>query len=530
MHQRITGFGASSAWTAPTMTDADSDLLFTVDKGIGLTLLRVRIPPTGCVPPENCELETAQQAQARGATVWATPWSPPADWKSNNDVNDGGTLLPEHADDWAGALVSYVRWMKGQGVAIAYVSAQNEPTMSVSYESCRYTAASLADFIGSHLAPAFGAAGLDAKIIAPETVGWGDLPAFANGLLGNSAASGSVPVVATHSYGKSPPAAYPPIAQAGKELWQTEVYDPHSGRDPGIGSALRVAAMMHGALVNANVNAWHYWWIYPRGADNGALWDQLTMMPAKRLYAMGNFSRFVRPGFYRVEATAAPSPGISVSAYFEPQSGQLVIVAINANASPVSQRFLFDRVSPGPWTPWVTSADANLLAPADAGPSEDGADDAEIGLDATDDATTDAGATDAATDDAPTDATTGAGPTSEGATDDGVTDAGGGDADASFSDAIPSTAPSEFVISLEPQSITTLQAVILGPGAPVPADVSPAGGPAGAADDAASQSGGAGCACSTEGRRTPPHFVWGAILALAWAVGWRRHVARRPSD
>ena len=78
--QVIDGFGASSAWTAPDMGDAGADLTFSTDPavgGAGLSLLRVRIAPDG-----TCgEIATAQEAIARGATVWATPWSPPPNTK-----------------------------------------------------------------------------------------------------------------------------------------------------------------------------------------------------------------------------------------------------------------------------------------------------------------------------------------------------------------------------------------------------------------------------------------------------------------
>ncbi|MDP9002974.1 MAG: hypothetical protein M3O46_23020 [Myxococcota bacterium] len=346
------------------MSDADADLLFTPDKGIGLSLLRVRIAPDG-----SClEVATAQKAIARGAVVWATPWSPPAIWKSNGNLNYGGSLLPQHADDWAKVLVAFSQTMRSSGVPIDYLSAQNEPTMgNVDYESCVYTPTALHDFITNHLGPAFVGAGLTTKIIAPETVGWGpdELFAFGGTILGDPLASNDVGIIATHSYSGNP-SAYPQVAQAGKELWQTEVYDQSKTADPGMGSALRVALMMHTALVDASVNAWHYWWIYPRTTDNGALWDKTTALPAKRLYAMGNFSRFVRPGYYRVQTTAmAPHPGISFSAYYDPApsgSGQLVIVAINENDTAASQRFLFDGVNTGSWKSWVTSAGEDLVS------------------------------------------------------------------------------------------------------------------------------------------------------------------------
>lgn len=359
-HQRITGFGASSAWTGGGMSDADADLLFSTDSGIGLSLLRVRIAPDG-----SClELATAGKAQARGAQVWASPWSPPAAWKSNGDVNNGGTLLPEHADDWAKTMVTFVSSMQAAGVTIRALSAQNEPTMKVNYESCVYTPAQLADFTTQHLRPALDAAGLSLPIVAPETVGWGDLPNFSAAILSDPNSAAAVGIMATHAY-SGVPGEMPDFAQAGKEFWQTEIYDKVSVVDAGIGSALRVAININAALTRADVNAWHYWWIYPSSGnrpDNSALWDLTTKQPAKRLYALGNFSRFVRPGFYRVEAPLSPTAGLALSAFYEPASGAIVIVVINQSGAPVSQTFRFDSLSTGSWQAWVTS-DQSDLAP-----------------------------------------------------------------------------------------------------------------------------------------------------------------------
>ena len=412
VEQRITGFGASSAWTASAMSDSDADLLFSADSGAGLSLLRVRIAPDG-----TCgEVVTAQKAQARGATVWATPWSPAADLKTNGSV-DNGSLLPSAADTWAASLVSFVQSMQGQGVNISYVSAQNEPnppSMPLTYESCNYAPADLTDFIGNHLAPAFAAAGLTTQLMAPETVGWNELSSYGQSVLGNATAATAIGVVATHSYDGNP-AVFGGAVQAGKELWETEYYDKQTkGEDPGIGSGLVVAATMHADLVYANVNAWHYWWIYPGSSDNGGLWDGVyphPRNPSKRLYVIGNFSRFVRPGFYRVDATtSAPNPGILASAYYDAPSQKIVIVAINQNTSAVTQAFLFDRVTTGSWSSWVTSATESL---------------------------------------------------SPGAAPD------------------PGSAPSRLVYSLEAQSVTTLQGLVTGMGPALPPATPQMGGGAG---------------------------------------------------
>jgi glucuronoarabinoxylan endo-1,4-beta-xylanase len=372
--QTITGFGASSAWTAPSMrSDSDADLLFTRDAGIGLTLLRVRIAPPGSPPPDGscttAEVTTAQQAVARGATVWATPWSPPAFWKSNGSLDYGGSLLPANADDWANCLAGFVSYMESPsvGVPIAFLSAQNEPTVgTVDYESCVYTPAQLADFIANHLAPALTRAGLSTPVMAPETQGWGNgqMTSFTEAILASSAATSAVGVFATHSYSG---AAAPLPLPAGKPLWETEWYDQSTPADPGMVDAITVASRIQGDLVDGDVSAWLYWWIYPASDDNGGLFDQTSGAPAKRLYALGNFSRFILPGYSRILATtSALDPGVSASAYVDPAASQIVIVAINANTQAVSQNFLFDSVATGSWTSYVTSSTENSVSGGNA--------------------------------------------------------------------------------------------------------------------------------------------------------------------
>ncbi|MBV9946779.1 MAG: hypothetical protein JOZ69_08030 [Myxococcales bacterium] len=178
-NQVIDGFGASSAWTAPTMRGGDADLLFS-PKGNGLSLLRVRIQPctstNPCVLTTN-ELAAAQTAASYGVGVWAAPWTPPGAWKINATSMgelDDGILDPQRYDDWASALVAFVQSMKQNGVDLVGLSAQNEPDVkSPGHEACGYCAATLADFV-SHLGRAFQAANLIGdgshfRLIGPET-------------------------------------------------------------------------------------------------------------------------------------------------------------------------------------------------------------------------------------------------------------------------------------------------------------------------------------------------------------------------
>ena len=313
--QVIAGFGASSAWTAPSLTDAEADQFFSPDTGLGLSLLRIRIAPDGTTG----ELATAQSAAARGVSVWATPWSPPADWKDNDSTVNGGSLIPGDAQAWANELAAFAASMATAGVPLTALSAQNEPGFAASWETCIYSPAQLVAFIRDNLGPALVAQGLTIPILAPETQNWTSFASFADPILADQQGAAYVGILATHDYGGFP-SVYTPAQAAGKQVWETEVYDVTTGSDPGIDSGLRVAMMIHDHLVGGEVNAWHYWWLKPSAddpADNSAL-TTIDGQVTRRAYALGNWSRFVRPGFVRVDATPSPQTWVYVQRIHRP--------------------------------------------------------------------------------------------------------------------------------------------------------------------------------------------------------------------
>ena len=214
------------------------------------------------------------------------------------------------------------------------------------------------------MCPTFGVhiKGTGVKIIAPETVNWFSFPSYKTAILADAKASAYIPIIATHEYGGSPK-AYPEIAKAGKEFWQTEIYESLNETDMGINSAVNTAVMMHNAIVTAGVNAWHYWWIH--GPTGTSLFPNNSSTPAKRLWAMGNYSRFVRPGFYRIGATATPASNVMMTAYKDTLNTRMVVVIINKNTSTVPLDLKIDGVSPVAYTPYVTDNTQNLKAQAE---------------------------------------------------------------------------------------------------------------------------------------------------------------------
>ena len=351
--QRIDGFGASSAWYFSPFSTSDADLLFSTNIGVGLSFLRTRIAPGGVI--DDSEGTIAQQATARGARVWSTPWTPPAalkitnSWGSNAPLNGGWfSNSVANRQTYAADLANYVGIMQNTyGVNLYAVSVQNEPTEFVNYESCEWTSQAIHDFVTNFSAALTASNFAAVKIMLPEHDGWSwDL---ATNTMNDTTTSNLVGILACHNYGSSAT----PVTQFGtpcpKPLWETEHY---IDTDDSITNGLLVAQEIHSFLTVAQANAYHYWWL--TGSGTGSIADN-TANPAKRLFAMGNYSRFVRPNFYRIGLTNTASA--LVTAFKDPASSNFVIVAANNSAFAVNQTFTLTNFPVvGPLRQWVTSA------------------------------------------------------------------------------------------------------------------------------------------------------------------------------
>jgi glucosylceramidase len=108
------------------------------------------------------------QAAAGGKfTLFASPWSPPAFMKSNNDMLHGGKLKPEFYQSWANYYTKFIKTYEREGIPIWGISVQNEPMATQRWESCIYSAEDERDFLKNYLGPTMKRAGLgDKKIIA----------------------------------------------------------------------------------------------------------------------------------------------------------------------------------------------------------------------------------------------------------------------------------------------------------------------------------------------------------------------------
>ncbi|HEU0111523.1 MAG TPA: glycoside hydrolase family 30 protein [Flavisolibacter sp.] len=112
-------------------------------------------------------IKAATAAAGGKLTLYASPWSPPAWMKDNNDMLHGGKLKPEYYQTWANYFAKFIKAYQQEGIPVWGVSIQNEPMATQIWESCIFTAEEERDFLKNNLGPTLQKEGLsDKKIIA----------------------------------------------------------------------------------------------------------------------------------------------------------------------------------------------------------------------------------------------------------------------------------------------------------------------------------------------------------------------------
>lgn len=344
VQQTIDGFGGSSAWAWGTWSTQTMDYLYSPVTGAGLSLLRSRVAQN-VTTSENLIME---QAAAYGARVWSTPWTPPREWKTNHDTANGGELDPAHYQDYANALADYAQDMARQGIPLYALSIQNEPNWTADYESCRWNAQQFANFL-PYLGQTFTARGITTKIMLPEQLNWGfDL---ANIIMADPSLAQYVGILSAHNYGESANSWKPCTIAGGRSVWETEI---SSGVQSDLGSAIDTADDIHQAMTDGQANAYHYWWLNASG--NAGLIDNGNA--TKRMWAMGHYSRFVRPGWVRIGET--DDGGLDITTFKDQATGKFAIVVVNTGTNNINETFTLNGVTITSLTPYTTSSTQNI--------------------------------------------------------------------------------------------------------------------------------------------------------------------------
>ena len=385
--QTFEGFGASATWVAndldkfsPAKQTQMLDLLYDPSKpGAALSWVRVGSflcdfnPAPGVYDWNHWGIQSGMRWLQRVNTAYGvnrymvSTWSPPAWMKTNNSCTNGGHVLAQYYPDLAALKVEWLQRAKAQlGFEARVESVQNEPNMRTTYESCEWTTAELSAFVTNNFQPALAASGLTAKIMLPEPAYYSNFDAgWGNPLLNDPGTRAAVSIVATHGYGRTDDFGKPcaSCAQHNKPIWQTEDSNLDGKYNGSIDDGMTWSAEIHKALNGGRFSAWFYWWVMTLNNNNEGLINANatndSFQVPKRLYVLGQFSRFIRPGSV-VLASASSDSTLQVTAV-RPAAGAVAVVLANPgrNSHTVTVNLNGLGAPPAALTPHRTSATEN---------------------------------------------------------------------------------------------------------------------------------------------------------------------------
>lgn len=403
--QVIESFGASGAWWAQAVggwqqgnLDQVIRLLFDAEQGIGLSAYRYNIGAGGGAEISDPWRRTQSFEISPGAYDWqrdanalrvlkavqragvtqfiAFANSPPPRLTRSGMVSgavDGSSNLRQNKEaEFARYLVDITEHLRAEeGVPIGWISPVNEPQWDwqpgKGQEGCHYEVDEIAALVKA-LQTEIASRGLEIGVIVPEAGEWKSAAAYMDGLLGNPEIAPGLPIFAVHSYWsqadqKAPAAAYLQQNYPGVRLWMTEWTEMQSGRDMGMDSALVLAQTIHEDLTLGGVTSWQYWIAVSKyNWRDGLLYvDEIRQAPeeTKRLWAMGNFSRFVRPGAVRI-AAESDTNSLLVSAYQPPEQNHLVFLVVNASETETAAQLEISGESWYQFSQYITDAQRDL--------------------------------------------------------------------------------------------------------------------------------------------------------------------------
>ncbi|MEM1504105.1 carbohydrate-binding protein [Domibacillus sp. 8LH] len=375
-YQQMDGFGASmtdsSAWLihhalAPVERNKLIESLFNHKTGIGLSYLRVPMGasdfslsdytyndrPAGQADPklayfsikhdQGYIIPTLKNAKKINPAlkIMGTPWSPPA-WMKTNESIMKGRLKKDAYQAYAQYFIKYVQAYKAEGVSVDAVTVQNEPHYEAEgYPSMRMESFEQASFIKNYLGPAFGRAGVKAKILVWDH-NWDEYN-YPIEILNDPAAKKYIAGSAFHGYaGDVQNQQYVHDAHPDKSIYFTESSGGEWARDFGGNLKWDMQNLIIGATRNwaKTVLKWNVALDETHGPTNGGCTDCRGMVTIDKktggvtynveYYAFGHASKFVKPGAYRIDSNTFGSGSIENVA-FKNLDGSKVLIALNSS-------------------------------------------------------------------------------------------------------------------------------------------------------------------------------------------------------
>jgi glucuronoarabinoxylan endo-1,4-beta-xylanase len=341
-YQTIDGFGGMQdrGWTGYNLLPADRNTLFgNGPNQLGFSILRIRLNENQS--SWSIDLPDAKDAASRGIKVFATAWSPPTSLR----VASGSSYKvdPSKYQAYVDHLNGFAKYMKDNGVNLYALGFQNEPDWCGEW-SCGSTTEmyNFAKNWGSKLRVNGN------KVITAESFSFNK--GYYDPILNDAAALENIDILGTHFYGTSKSSSdatfdYTLFKQKGgkKPFWMTEVYtaDVNNKGSNSWPLCLDVAYEMHRALALSNMSAYVWWYLkrnygplYITANNTTAAASAGTISKVGAL--MGQYSKYVRPGAVRVDATRKVQTDVYTSAFMKADSVVLVVVNMASAAKSVS--------------------------------------------------------------------------------------------------------------------------------------------------------------------------------------------------
>lgn len=288
---------------------------------------------------------------------------------TTNGKNCGGQINTADDAAYGTYIATIVSHFASAGVQFNQISPMNEPDDS--FGTCGQEGmavptserAGVIDAVGA----ALGSAGQPTKVIADESSQTTQLLSEAPTWLADSSAPSYLAAIAHHTYNYPSNSALEQVGALGdvngKPVWASEICCQVTGGgygqqyDPTMGGALALTNYIYTDFSYADDSAFQWWTalssalgcnpttssscptsVNSSGWNDGLIYydpnyasdGNQNFYPTKRFYALGQYSRYVRPGAVRYGVSGAPS-GVQTTAFWH--SGQWTVVANNTNTS-----------------------------------------------------------------------------------------------------------------------------------------------------------------------------------------------------
>ncbi len=238
--------------------------------------------------------------------------------KAQMDVGSKSNINPDKYDDFAKYVLDVAEYFVSQGIPVTELSPINEPEWEWTdgQEGCHYEPQQCADVLRvfvEEIQKRESLVNAGVVISGPEGAHWGDKTReYITAIMEDEVLANYFTAIDCHSYWTTKETKqafkywistnYPEL-----ELRMSEWCEMVNGSDYTMDSGFNLADEIYDDITELDVVAWQYW----VGVANGGYRDGLIYVstsakacrPAKRLWVMGNFSKFIRPGYVRIETS-----------------------------------------------------------------------------------------------------------------------------------------------------------------------------------------------------------------------------------